>query len=174
MEEDTSKGVPGLNSDLKGTWDMLGLYGSDRYIITDTTLAYYSGPPSDDSNFVEQWAGEIVYANGFSEEAGIIIIKYTKKQIWPSGDWREDPEGSGNWVSDPLDPQPEGNFYGIYYNNLAGGAKGDTVYFSNTNDQANNYGPTETETLDEAKIKFTLGSMNNYIDLEASSPTTKK
>jgi hypothetical protein len=177
MEDEPSKSVPGLNSDLIGTWEFLGPYGSDRYVITDTTLTYYSAPSDVASGFVKRWAGEMVYANGFTETAGIIIIKYANgsKQIWPdSNSWHEEPEGSGNWVADPLDPQPTGDFYGIYYNNLAGGTVGSTVYFSNTSDQANSYGPTETVTLEQAKERFTLGNMNNYIDLEGSSPMTKK
>jgi hypothetical protein len=174
MEDDSSKGVLGLNSALTGTWEFLGPFGSDRYIITDATLAYYSAPSDDPSGFVEKWAGKIVYADGFTGEAGIIIIEYTAghKQEWSS--WTEDPPGSNNWEEKPLNPQPEGNFYGIYYNNLTGGAVGNTVYLSNANDQANNYGPTETVTLEQAKAKFTLGNMNQHINLEVSSPMTKK
>jgi hypothetical protein len=178
MEDEPSRSVPGLNADLIGTWEFLGPYGSDRYVITDTMLTYYSGPPNATlSNFVEKWAGEMVYADGFTEEAGIIIIEYTNghKQIWPDNNtWHEDPPESNNYVADPLNPQPTGNFYGIYYNNLEGGAVGNTVFLSNTNDQSNNNGPTETETLEQAKMKFILGNMNNLIDLEAASPMAKK
>jgi hypothetical protein len=177
MDDDPSEGVPGLNANLIGTWELLAPAGSDRYVITDTTLTYYSGPPNaTPSDFVEKWAGEMVYANGFTEESGIIIIEYTNghKQIWPGGNWHEEPEGSDNWVADPLNPQPPGNFYGIYYNDLKGGAVGDTVFFSNTSDQNNGYGPTETITLDQAKERFTIGNMNDYIDLTVSNPMTKK
>jgi hypothetical protein len=170
MEDDPSESEPGLNADLKGTWEFSGPNGSDRYVIDDTTLVYSSALPDED--FEEKWAGEIAYAYGFTEEAGIIIIEYTTghKQVW--SDWTQDPEG--NWVSTPLDPQPEGNFYGIYYTNLSMGVERDLVYFSNTSDQNNGYGPTEAVTLEQAKGRFTLGNMNNYIDLTVSSPMTKK
>jgi hypothetical protein len=173
MDDKDSGGGPGLDSKLVGTWEFLGPYGSDRCIITDTTLAYYSAPSDDVSSFVEKWAGEIVYAYRFTEEAGIIIIEYTDndhKQQWSS--WTENP--AGTWTETLLNPQPKGNFYGIYYNNLSGGVTRDIVFFSNTSDIENGYGPTETETLEQAKEKFTLGNMNNYIDLTVSSPMTKK
>jgi hypothetical protein len=170
MEDDDTTGVPGLDDNLKGTWEFSGPYGYERYVITNTELHYYSAPPGDATEFVENWSGKMVFAEGFTGESGIIIIEYIHKQEWSA--WKED--SSGTWVSTPLDPQPPGNFYGIYYNNLAGGAVGDTVFLSNTSDQANNFGPTEAETLDSAKAKFTLGNMNKYIDVEMTSPVTKK
>jgi hypothetical protein len=166
MTDDSSGGGPGFDTRLAGTWEMTYVGGGERNVITDTTYAY--GSTDADGNFTDVFAGELVYAYRFSDEAGIIIIEYTTghKQLW--SDYSDYPNVS------LLDPQPAGNFYGIYYNNLTGGDPGDTVYLSNTSDQDNGNGPTEEETLAAAKAKFTLGNMNKYIALDGTSPQTKQ
>jgi hypothetical protein len=179
MEEDSGGGGPGLDSRLRGTWDFddpgTG-YGGERYIIgNDNSLSYSSlfgtGAAATPT---EHWAGKIVHAESYTNTAGVIIIEYTqeKKQVWSS--WIEVPIGSNNWVSAPLDPQPAGNFYGIYYSHIKTRDDGKLeVKFSNTSDQANNYGPTEVETLEDAIKKFTVENMNQLMDIDAGEPVYK-
>jgi hypothetical protein len=66
---------------------------------------------------------------------------------------------------------PIGNFYGIYFLNM--NEEGTQVFLACTNDQNNNYGPTETETLEEAITKFTEGNMNQMLDLSVGDPQHK-
>jgi hypothetical protein len=116
----------------------------------------------------EQFAGTIVYAQNFSSSAGIIIIEYTPghKQQWV--DWSK----ANPPTYMPLrNDQPAGNFYGIYFINLNSG--GTQVFLACTNDQNNNYGPTEPTTLEQAKAKFTQGNMNQLLDLSVGDPQTK-
>jgi hypothetical protein len=126
--------------------------GEDDVLSCGST---FSGPGG---SYVESFAGTIVYAERFSSSAGIIIIKYLsgRKNSWP------------NWGGDP---EPPGDFYGIYYINL--NAAGTEVFLACTNDQANNNGPTETDTLDAAIAKFTKGGMNQLIDLYVGDPHHK-
>jgi hypothetical protein len=116
----------------------------------------------------EQFSGNIVHAANFSNSAGIIIIEYRSghKQQWV--DWEKaNPPSYMPLRSD----QPAGNFYGIYFLNMNSG--GTQVFLACTNDQKNNYGPTETATLEAAKAKFTQGNMNQLLDLSVGDPQTK-
>jgi hypothetical protein len=87
--------------------------------------------------------------------------------------WQPDPANSNNWIAVPLDPQPEGNFYGIYYHHL--GTKEDRleVSFANTSDQENGYGPTEAKTKEAAIEKFTEKNITKYANIEMGEPVHK-
>ncbi|MDR3334097.1 MAG: hypothetical protein LBT13_04295 [Treponema sp.] len=177
MDDDSSEGSVGLDPNLIGTWEMNGPYGGDRYIFTGTQLTYgsLSANTANPITYNEIWSGYIRYSEEFSSatHAGVIIIEYIPghKQEWSDGNWVQDENGT--WVSGKLDPQPEGNFYGIYYTGLEGGDVGHTIYLSNTTLQDGTYGPTETETLDEAKARFTEEHMPDYISLTGTTPQTK-
>jgi hypothetical protein len=117
----------------------------------------------------ENFAGDIVYAANFSGTAGVIIIEYWPghKQVWV--DWNQaNPSAS---YFPPRADNPAGNFYGIYFLNM--NEAGTQVFLACTNDQRNNYGPTETETLDEAIAKFTQGNMNQMLDLSVGDRQRK-
>jgi hypothetical protein len=51
--------------------------------------------------------------------------------------------------------------------------EGTRVFLACTNDQNNNHGPTETDTLAEAIAKFTPGNMNQMLDLSVGDPQDK-
>jgi hypothetical protein len=117
----------------------------------------------------ESFAGTIEHAENFSSGAGIIIIQYLPghKQKWV--DWTKADPSNGYF---PLRADnPEGNYYGIYFLNM--NSEGTRVFLACTNDQNNNYGPTETSTLAEAKAKFTQGNMNQLLDLSVGDPQDK-
>jgi hypothetical protein len=125
------------------------IYGTD-YWSTGTTK--------------EMFAGDIVYAANFSETAGIIIIQYWPghKQVWVDWDNADPPS-----YMPPRKDSPSGNFYGIYFLKL--NAEGTRVFLACTNDQNNNYGPTETKTLAEARAKFTLENIEQHLNLSVGS-----
>jgi hypothetical protein len=165
MEDDPDSGAGvGLDPRLVGTWRFEFGDSYEQFVIqsdgvlggTDDTLTYsgnYSGADS------EIFSGTIRYAEEFSSSAGIIIIEYLPghENSWPL--W------SGG------EPEPPGNFYGIYYLNL--NSAGTEVFLACTNDQKKDNGPTETETLDEAIAKFTQGNMNQLMDLSVGDPQHK-
>jgi hypothetical protein len=97
----------------------------------------------------EVFAGDIVYGANFSDKAGVLIIEYWTghKQVWI--DWGKSVYPY-NMV--PRNPQPKGNFYGIYFLQL--NEEGTVVMLVCTNDQSSNYGPTEALTLEEAVARF--------------------
>jgi hypothetical protein len=179
MEDDSTDGGVGLDSRLEGTWEFDDAgYGGERYIIDGTSLTHGSlRGTGADAVFTEIYVGTIVHAESFSNSVGIIIIKFTDghEYVWvDSSNWHEDPPDSGNWVADPLDPQPIGKYFGIYYTHLKKNDDGKLeVKFVNTTDQANNYGPTVTETLEAAIERFTIENMNQLMDIDAGEPTHK-
>ena len=139
-----------LDQRLVGIFD--NTVGKDVYEITsDLKLYYYGTDFFTGDDFV--WGGKIVYAAKFSDTSGIIIIEYDtdKKQVWM--DWYADP------IPEPLDPQPAGYFYGIYYDSLTA----NSFIPSNTSDQLD-FGPCETETLEEAKNRFTLDAKTDWMN----------
>ena len=161
-----------LDERLYGVWEWRLNTMVERITVSPSgggmgTLSYGSNVYS--AAVTESFAGTIVYAESFSSETGIIIIEYLpgRKQKWI--DWGKANPGQNYF---PLrSDNPAGNFYGIYFINLNGG--GTRVFLACTNDQSNNYGPTETETLEQAKAKFTRGNMNQLLDLSVGDPQTK-
>lgn len=150
-DTDDDPPVIGLDTRLIGTWDS----GFDGYEITSDLKLYYYGMDPDTYTTGDDiaWGGKIVYAAKFPNNSGIIIIEYDtdKKQVWY--DYSDYPSVT------EFDPQPDGNFYGIYYDNLTAA----TVAFGNTSDQGNDYGPTETVTLQEAINQFTLDAKFDWM-----------
>ena len=137
--------VISLDSRLIGTFKE-SFYG-DYFTITSTHLTYTTPDYIDPDNHIV-WGGEIVHAANFSANAGIIIILYDadKKQQWT------------NWI-DMSDMTPAGkDYYGIYFEDLSQAG----VKLSQTNDQANNYGPSETASLQEAIDRFTMDNMYDW------------
>jgi hypothetical protein len=171
-EEESLENEPELDERLYGVWEWRMNTMVERFTISPTggslgTLSYGSNVYS--STVQENFAGNIVYAENFSSSAGIIIIQYLSghKQEWI--DWDNADPGNNHF---PLRPDnPSGDFYGIYFLNLNNG--GTRVFLACTNDQRNNYGPTETATLAAAKAKFTLGNMNQLMDLSVGDPQDK-
>ena len=138
-------GSEGLDSRLIGKWKSPF---DEIYVITQTNLSYESEYSS--------WSGRIMYAANFNDNTGILIIQYDedKKQQWTNWDTLED-----------ITPMNR-DFYGIYFRNLTQ----NSVVLSNTSDQANNWGPSETATLAQAKSRFTLDKMPDWIDLSFAAP----
>jgi len=134
-------------------------YGS---IITITGSSFMYG---------DGWGGKIAYFKYFNNEKnkGIIIIKYSAglEKVWSS--WVE--ESPGNWVETLIDPQPEGKYYGIYFDHLGLGADlgyairtGMGVHLNQTSDQ-NDFGPSETLTLNEAILRFTEADQDQWMNM---------
>jgi hypothetical protein len=176
LESDPLEGGGGLDPRLYGVWRFE--YGRivEEIRITSEPLnpgnmgaLSYGGAIWETAGFEENFAGDIVYARSFSRSAGIIIIEY-----WP-GHKQEWVDWDKAWPPDyfpPREDSPVGkNFYGIYY--LTMNEEGTQVFLACTNDQGNNYGPTETATLEEAVAKFTEGSMNQLLDLSVGDPQHK-
>jgi hypothetical protein len=176
-EETPEKNLAGdpqtaLNRKLAGRWRFyyVGLHGDSYEEIRlrwDEGLGkfifYYGGTDWITGENHDFWGGTIEYVDNFTEDTGIIIIKYLPgmKQTWM--DWN---------TGFARDPQPVGNYYGIYFINLNN--EGTKVFFACTSDQAKNYGPTETVTLEEAVAKFTTGNMNQMLDLSVGDPQIKE
>jgi hypothetical protein len=171
-DDDNSGGGPDIDPKLVGTWQ----YSWPPYDIYPGGYEEYKIVPDGEdyiltygTNYGEgysiQFAGKVAYTYRFTDEVGVIIIEYTAghKQVW--NDYSNYPD----YV--PLDPQPEGNFYGIYYHHL--NSTGTQVTFANTSDQEQNMGPTEEKTLDEAIERFSIYNMNQLIDLSTGNPVSK-
>jgi hypothetical protein len=176
LEDDPLEGGEGLDERLYGLWRFqYGTIVEDIRVTREPQNPGNLGALSYGSNiwasigFQESFAGDIVYAENFSDTGGILIVEY-----WPGHEQ--------NWVDwtkarppayFPLrDDNPVGkNFYGIYFLNM--NEEGTQVFLACTNDQSTNYGPTETETLEEAIAKFTQGNMNQLLDLSVGDPQHK-
>ena len=142
--------------------------GYEYFTITANHLLYeavdwvnmdYADP---DYGLVPMWGGSIVYVSSFNAASGIIIIKYDEglEQVWM--DWD---------TYMPLDPQPAGKYYGIYYDNLTE----DTVNLSSTTDQdPENSGPTETSTLAEAIARFTEADKALWVNISYVGSSTEQ
>jgi hypothetical protein len=175
LEADPLTGKAGLDERLYGVWRFEYGHIVEEIRVTPEPLnpgnlgALISGGNIwEDLGFQENFAGDIVYAENFSESAGIIIIEYWPghKQVWVDWSKAEPPD-----YFPPREDNPEGNFYGIYFLNM--NKEGTQVFLAFTNDQDNNNGPTETETLGEAIAKFTIGNMNQMLDLSVGDPQKK-
>jgi hypothetical protein len=73
----------------------------------------------------------------------------------------------------PKADQPEGNFYGIYFSDLTTIANPWTAKIFYTSDQNNNFGPTETKTLQEAIARFTLANKDDWLSSSAGDAQNK-
>jgi hypothetical protein len=176
LEKDPLEGSAGLDERLYGLWRFEYNRIVEEIRITREPLnpsnlgaLSYGANIWADLGFRENFAGDIVYAESFSESAGIIIIEYwpEHEQVWVDWDKAWPP-----YYFPPRADNPVGkNFYGIYFLNL--NEEGTQVFLACTNDQSNNYGPTETETLEEAIAKFTPGNMNQLLDLSVGDPQHK-
>jgi hypothetical protein len=176
LERDPLEGSGGLDERLYGLWrfqyhrivEEIRISREGRSPGSLGSLTYGANIWSA-LGFQENFAGDIVYAENFSESGGIIIIEY-----WP-GHEQEWVDWDKAWPPDyfPLrEDNPVGkNFYGIYFLNM--NEEGTQVFLACTNDQSNHYGPTETATLEEAKAKFTQGGMNQLLDLSVGDPQHK-
>jgi hypothetical protein len=130
----------------------------------------WGGYIGDGPNYAVGFGGDIVYAESFGtseetkESSGILILKvwddYPVTWRW----WSEMPPG---WADQGY-RDPEKTYYGVYYLNFK--EDGNQVFLAQTNDQATNYGPTETRTLDEAIKKFTRDNINNLLNLDVGDP----
>jgi hypothetical protein len=164
MEDDPDDGAGiGLDPRLIGTWRMeFGGYYEEIDIRSDGVLGGTDDTLTKSNNYsgadATIFSGTIVYAERFSSSAGIIIIEYL-------------PGRENSWLYWGGASEPPGDFYGIYYLNL--NSAGTEVFLADTSDQSANYGPTETETLEEAKAKFTQGNMNQLLDLNVGDPQHK-
>ncbi|MDR0730755.1 MAG: hypothetical protein LBF63_03740 [Treponema sp.] len=181
LEDDPLEGSAGLDERLYGLWRFeYNTIVEDIRITREPHKPGNLGALSCGANiwssigFKENFAGDIVYAETFTESAdtgagGIIIIEYWPghEQQWVDWNRARPPDYF------PLrEDNPAGkNFYGIYFLNMD--QEGTQVFLACTNDQATNYGPTETATLEEAIAKFTRGNMNQLLDLSVGDPQHK-
>jgi len=93
------------------------------------------------------YQGTIVFVSNYDSKSGLIIVEYT--------------------TGAPDTGKP---FHSIYYLNLTSG----TVSLNNTwQDNGGGDYNADTATLDEAKEKFTLGQMGNYMDVSQAPTYTK-
>jgi hypothetical protein len=145
---DDNGGSDGFDARLIGTW--ISPF-NETYIISQTNISF-------ESDF-SSWGGKIAYTASFNDNSGILIVQYDadKKQQWTNWNTMED-----------ITPMNR-DFYGIYYLNLAQ----NSVILSNTSDQANGWGPSETATLAQAKSRFTLDNMPDWIDMSIATPMSR-
>jgi hypothetical protein len=173
LENDPPEGSASLDERLYGLWRFESGHIVEEIDITrEPQNAGNLGALSYGANiweavgFKENFAGDIVYAETFKEEGntgtgGVIIIEYWPghEQVWV--DWGK---AYPPYHFPPRADSPKGkNFYGIYFLNL--NPEGTEVFLACTNDQSNNYGSTETATLEEAIAKFTQANMNQMMAL---------
>jgi hypothetical protein len=137
-----------LDSNLIGTWTDPQF--SDGYTITATHLTYadWQGEIS--------YAGSIRYATSFSNTAGVIIIEYDADH---KAKYYTDFDDDWNPIGDPL--PLEGDFLGIYYQNLK---SGESVQISGAIDPITYLG-VEAATLNAAISKFTVDAANDYVSM---------
>jgi hypothetical protein len=128
-----------LNENLIGTW----ISEYDGYTITKTGLSYNDG-------FGGGYAGTIEYVSNFSNNAGVIIIKYYPEHRPTYYDNFE------NW-GDPDHILPlKGDYIGIYYKNLKPGT---SIQIGGAYEDKG----AEKNSLDAAKNAFTQGNEGTYM-----------
>jgi len=123
---------------LVGTWKASGEGWTDTYVITAGTL--------DHENNI---AGDIAYVYNFSDTAGCLILKLTRKvdlyEYGPAPDYTATNKG-----------KPAGDYWPVYYKDLT----------SNTVRLGDGYSLTEPDisaaTLEEAKEKFAPANVELY------------
>ena len=180
-DDDSDKGSDGLDSKLVGSWVFeyeypVGVQNTERFIITANKTANRIGTIEyatvSGSSVTINYRGDIRYARKFDNQAGVIVLEYQSGYEQSHSKWTQDSQG--NWTSTPV--PSTGNFYGVYYANLKKVKERNNrweVFLANTSDQKNNYGPTETATLELAKAKFTEGNINNLMDVSVGDPQHK-
>jgi hypothetical protein len=140
--------IPGsLPPLLQGEWRYIPASSgapADGYIITAATVEYsYQGGSTN-----TDYKGTIEFVSNYSADSGLIIIAYTRKPGYPNY--------NGN------------DYFAIYYRRL----KTDSVQLANTTILPA-YTCPDTETLEEAKAKFTRLTMGNYVDWSVVLPQTR-
>ena len=100
----------------------------------------------DDGGYDYGYEGTIEFVSNYDSKSGLIIVKYT----------------TGGNATKP--------YHAIYYLNFTTG----TVELNNTSDSTVADYNADTATLEQAKEKFTKGSMGNYMDFSYSTPYTKQ
>jgi hypothetical protein len=178
----SASGIPlGLDPRLAGIWQFIfaGTIMEECTITTDTatvdgvqSLGTVEFGFGFSGTFSDIFSGDILWAQAFDDadvlkqemyftpssgrwdvvSAGVIIIKY-----WPGHE-------HNMWT-------PTGNYYGLYYMNL--NDEGTKVAIFHTSDQAESYGPTETTSLEEAKARFTIDDIKQWLSTAAGDPQTK-
>jgi hypothetical protein len=180
LTDDPLENKIGMDPRLYGVWRFQGGDGVyEEIIISPETVALdsfgtftYGGTFSQSNgSYAINFKGDIVYAESFSAEDGILIIKYHRTPIDYKQFWLDWSKSSWPHKLVPLDPQPTGDYYGVYFLDMSG--DGSRVFLACTNDQLTNSGPTETDTLEGAIAKFTIGNMNQMLDLSVGDPQTK-
>ena len=134
-----------LNKNLTGTWTS---EHGDGYTITAANLSYSFGAD------IIGYAGTVEYVSNFTDNAGVIIIKYEagKEQTYPVYD--------ENWEIIGY-KERTGDFAGIYFENLKPGVSVEMGVAVNLAD----YSGAEEKTLDAAKAAFTSGKKGDYIGM---------
>jgi hypothetical protein len=117
-----------LKTALIGTWEDKGEWGTDGYKITAKELQYlYEGDVS--------YSGTIEFVSNFSDDAGVIVIKYT---------------------SNAYNAATVGKYVGVYYQNLKPGVSVEmsTAYAD---------GKEIKDSMYDAAVAFTMGNTGDYI-----------
>jgi hypothetical protein len=160
---DTNSG--GDTPSIIGEWKYNFTTGSgyERYSITEGSLTKYEdwGTGSGES---AAFSGSIEYIDEFTSDAGVIIIKYTlgKEKQWM--DWSD--------IDNPTPVARTGDYYGIYYRDLTN----ESVTLADTSDMAHSSGsgPTETQSLEAAKAKFTKNNVTNLVNWSLVQPQIRQ
>ena len=149
-EDDTN--IPGnLPVSMIGEWDCLGF---ELYTIDTDTFEYEPG-------YEAAYKGTIEFVSNYSNESGLIIVKYTTPPghtIWE------------NYVDTGKPFHVNGYDYtAVYYRNLTSS----TVQLANVINLADN-SSVDTLTLGEAKAKFTRSNAGKYVNWSYVQPFTKQ
>jgi hypothetical protein len=148
-----------LNRFLIATWQDTKM--GDKYVITENYISYHGF----NSLFMDpdiEYAGTIEYISNFSDNAGVIIIKYDdyKPTYYTNAHWTDEDHWMDLWTEGEICHEHQlplkGNYIGIYYRELRPGvsAKIGGAYV---------YGGAEQTTLNAAKKAFTLGNEGTYM-----------
>ena len=131
-----------LNAGLIGTWADTTFF--DGYTITADSLEYDNGMGGG-------YTGSIEYVSNFSNNAGVIIIKYNAdaKASYPIYD--------DDWVTIIDYVDLPGDYLGVYYRNLKPGFSMELSGAINPD-----YSPAEKEKMYEAVLAFTQANGDGY------------
>jgi hypothetical protein len=177
LEDDPLNGKTGIDPRLFGVWRFGYGDAYEEFKISPSGNASILGTfesggfNNGATNSISAFKGDIVYAESFSASAGILIIKYWRTPIDYKPIWLDWSQSVWPHKLIELDPQPTGEYYGVYFINMR--EDGRQVFLACSSDQSANSGPTETDTLEEAIAKFSVGNMNQMLDLSVGDPQTK-